>query len=211
MCCQCVSASWTCKSARKLWLHIWLQLLLFLHAAPDKTIRFTAQLTTGSRYQATGFYSSFEWLVAVWDNFLKFWIDFTRLQLIWPCSAPVVCCLGYKALQYGIIVLYYFASMQRRSLGGWRKMEALYCMFPNKNYFSLAALLGLCKILAKTKVFTCCFAYGSVLLLRGAGRVALTETYFIRSLMSATCSLGLVSSCLCWLSGSNYLCKADFV
>lgn len=51
----------------------------------------------------------------------KFCFHFTPQQLIWPFSAPVVCCLGYKALQYGIIVLYSFPSMQRRASVPWEE------------------------------------------------------------------------------------------
>lgn len=87
-------------------------------------------------------------------------------------------------------------------------MEALCFMFP------LMALLGFYTFSPKQKFSPAAFRVDQYCrcVFKGAGRVALTGTYLIRSLLSAAGSPGLVFHLLiCGQSGSNYLCRADFV
>lgn len=92
----------------------------------------------------------------------KFCFHFTPHQLIWPFSAPVVCCLGYKALQYGIIVLYSFPSMQRRASFPWEEVGG--SKLNISKYWFFPSLL-LWEFSSKTKVLTCSSLCGSILLL----------------------------------------------
>lgn len=65
---------------------------------------------------------------------------FTLHRLIWPFSAPVVSCLGYKVLQCGIIVQYCFCSMQRKA--SFALEEGVCCVLHNaKNVFLLFVFL----------------------------------------------------------------------
>lgn len=64
---------------------------------------------------------------------------FTLHQLIWPFSAPVVCCLGYKVSQYGIIVQYCFCSLQRRASFLWEEGGCRILL--NKDSLSLSLLV----------------------------------------------------------------------
>lgn len=135
----------------------------------------------------------------------KFCFHFTPQQLIWPFSAPVVCCLGYKALQYGIIVLYSFPSMQRGASVPWEE-DAGSILHISNSRFPLPSL-GIYEFSSKSPLMLLPTQINTTI-----ECLALTETYLICSLMSATCSLGLVSFLLiCWQSGSNYLCKVDLI
>lgn len=139
----------------------------------------------------------------------KFCFHFTPHQLIWPFSAPVVCCLGYKALQYGIIVLYSFPSMQRRASFPWEEVGGSK-LHISKYWFPPSLLLWESTSFHQ-KQKQSPHTQLSVWINTTIECFPLTETYFNCSLMSATCFLGLVS-CLSDedRSGSNYLLQSRF-
>lgn len=155
--------------------------------------------------QAIMFFLFFIWAHFLFSSVRKFCFHFTPQQLIWPFSAPVVCCLGYKALQYGIIVLYSFPSMQGRASVPWE--EDADSIIHISNYRFPHPSLGIYEFSSETPLMQLSTRINTTI-----EGFALTETYLICSLMSATCSLGLLSLLLiCWQSGSNYLCKVDLI
>lgn len=178
---------------------------MFSSATSEKSSDFHHSSLLVTVIQAIFFFIFHLSVFFIFSTVRKFCFHFTPQQLIWPFSAPVVCCLGYKALPYGIIVLYSFPSMQRRASVPWEEDGG--SILHISNYRFPLPSLGIYEFSSKTPLMQLSTQINTTI-----EGFALTETYLICSLMSATCSLGLLSLLLvCWQSGSNCLCKVDLL